>query len=246
VLAVPDDQDKYKQTYYTTIIKVNIPSQDQGQDQNTGQGKILGEEVSKTLHTLLSTGFKTDDDSNNLWDGPDYYNNYTNKFILDSTLDCEISNDNFLYQTSNGEYKSINGYAKYNIELKDVLFNPDKPNEKYFPLTLSGIHYSKYLYLTKQEPITKTLRSFVLKPGDLDNYNLSLYEYNNKKIPYANKSLAIAEADTSSDNSWACWSVNRLVASSISNTGFKYSKETLGRHAYDAGKEKQVNLHEIF
>jgi hypothetical protein len=53
--------------------------------------------------------------------------------------------------------------------------------------------------------------------------------------------LAIAEADTASDNSWACWSVNRLVATHTSNTeytGFDYSKETLGRHAYNAGKEK--------
>lgn len=250
VLAVPNNQNNFKSTYYTTIIKVNIPSQDQGQDQNKGQGKVLGDEVSKTLHTLLNTGYKTETNNNNLWDGKDYYNNYTNKFILDSTLDCEISDDNFHYQASNGEYKSINRCAKYEIEMKDILFDPDNPYEKkYFPLTLSGIHYSKYLYVIKQEPITKTLRSFVLRPGDLDNYNLALCKYNDKYIPYSTKSLAIAEADTSSDNSWACWSVNRLVATPTSNTGytgFDYSKETLGRHAYNAGKEKQVDLHEIF
>ncbi len=246
VLAVPNDQNNFKSTYYTTIIKVNISSQDQGQ--STGQGKILGDEVSKTLHTLLNTGYKTETNNNNLWDGKDYYNNYTNKFILDSTLDCEISDDNFHYQASNGEYKSINRCAKYEIEMKDILFDPDNPYEKkYFPLTLSGIHYSKYLYLTKQEPITKTLRSFVLRPGDLDNYNLSLYEYNNQKVPYANKSLAIAEADTKGDNSWYCWSVNKLTAYETSNSygGFDYNKYALARNAEDAKKEKQVPLEDV-
>jgi hypothetical protein len=59
--------------------------------------------------------------------------------------------------------------------MKDILFDPDNPYEKkYFPLTLSGIHYSKYLYVTKQEPINKTLRSFVIKSSDLDKYNLAL------------------------------------------------------------------------
>lgn len=245
VLAVPNDQTNFESTYYTTRVKVNIPSQDQGQ--NTGQRKILGDEVSLTLHTLLNTGYETETNNNNLWDGDSYYENYTNKFILDSTLPYEISKENFQYQASDGKYKPINGCIKYNFDLDNILFESSNPDKDYFPLTLSGIHYSKYLYTTEQKPITKTLRSFVLKSGDLDNYNLSLCTYNDKNVPYANKSLAIAEADTACDNSWHCWSVNKLTAYETSNSygGFDYNKYALSRNAENAKKEKQIPLEEV-
>lgn len=193
VLAVPSD-DKYQDTYYTKVVKY-IP---ENPKESAAHGKILGDEVSKKLHELLGTNFTdTNSETKEIWGSNESYKNYVNKFILDSTLEYDVTTETFSYQASTGEYKSIKGCPRYTIKMSDILFKPNNPYDTYFPLTLSGIHYSKYLYLNEPQVNSKVIRSFVLTPNDLNAYNIDTYcNDSGKYIPYFNKMLTSSMADS--------------------------------------------------
>lgn len=197
VLAVPSNT-KYQDTYYTKVVKY-IP---ENPEESTAHGKILGNEVSQTLHDLLNNDFTvTNPENKEIWDSNESYKNYVNKFILDSTLEYDVTAETFSYQASNGEYKSIKGCPRYTIAMNNILFKPDNPYDTYFPLTLSGIHYSKYLYLNEPQTNSKILRSFVLTPNDLNAYNIDTYcNDSGEYIPYFNKMLTSSMADSGGTN----------------------------------------------
>lgn len=148
------------------------------------------ENISQNLHNLLGT---------NLTSGnPDIYNNevayknYENRFVLTSDGNTNtnasyiVPEETFYYQPSEGEMKSIDGLTGYEIGLSNVV------NDNAFFLTLTGIHYSKYSYTTAQDLNTKVLRSFVLTPNELYDYNITTH--GNK--PYFNKIVVTTMGDS--------------------------------------------------
>jgi hypothetical protein len=70
-------------------------------------------------------------------------------------------------------------------------------------LTLTGIHYSKYVYTTIETKISEVLRSFVLTSNDLDDdYKISLEDDKNWDgyWPYFNKMLVTTMGDKAGPN----------------------------------------------
>jgi hypothetical protein len=141
-------------------------------------GKLNLEQVSETLSKLLELTTKGEGSELNSEDG---YKNYKNNFLLYST-ENKVStnkgpkkNGELTYIDSLSEPVTITEFDQYSNTVNNILYDDDF--SKYFKLTISGIHYSKYLYLTKVIENSKLLRSFVLNTSDLNNYNL-IYEQN--------------------------------------------------------------------
>lgn len=140
-----------------------------------------------------------------LWEDVNSYENYTNNFHIDSTRYSEkignYDNNTLVYISSQGEETSITDFSVYKTTLDLVQYDEEQKkidNNKYYPLTLSGIHYSKYYYTNKRNATpANVLKSFVSNTSDLVPYALIA---NGSKIQY-NKMFLFAIGDKSGDNS---------------------------------------------
>ena len=140
-----------------------------------------------------------------LWEDVNSYENYTNNFHIDSTRYSEkignYDNNTLVYISSQGEETSITDFSVYKTTLDLVQYDEEQKkidNNKYYPLTLSGIHYSKYYYTNKRNATpANVLKSFVSNTSDLAPYALIA---NGSKIQY-NKMFLFAIGDESGDSS---------------------------------------------
>jgi hypothetical protein len=150
--------------------------------------------ISQNLHNLLGTNITSS--KLDIYSEENAYKNYINRFILTSdgntntNAEYVIPEETFYYQPSEGDTKSVKGLIGYEIGLSNVV----KDNS--FFLTLTGIHYSKYSYTTTQNLNTKVLRSFVLSPNELLDYNITSYN----KEPYFNKMVVTTMGDAGGYN----------------------------------------------
>ena len=134
-----------------------------------------------------------------LWEDVNSYENYTNNFHIDSTRYSEkignYDNNTLVYISSQGEETSITDFSVYKTTLDLVQYDEEQKkidNNKYYPLTLSGIHYSKYYYTNKRNTTpANVLKSFVSNTSDLASYALIA---NGSKIQY-NKMFLFAIGD---------------------------------------------------
>ena len=139
-----------------------------------------------------------------LWEDVNSYENYTNNFHIDSTRYSEkignYDNNTLVYISSQGEETSVTDFSVYKTTLDLVQYDEEQKkidNNKYYPLTLSGIHYSKYYYTNKRNATpANVLKSFVSNTSDLVPYALIA---NGSKIQY-NKMFLFAIGDKSGDN----------------------------------------------
>ena len=139
-----------------------------------------------------------------LWEDVNSYENYTNNFHIDSTRYSEkignYDNNTLVYISSQGEETSITDFSVYKTTLDLVQYDEEQKkidNNKYYPLTLSGIHYSKYYYTNKRNATpANVLKSFVSNTSDLVSYALIA---NDSKIQY-NKMFLFAIGDQGSHN----------------------------------------------
>lgn len=139
-----------------------------------------------------------------LWEDVNSYENYTNNFHIDSTIYSEkignYDNNTLVYISSQGEETSVTDFSVYKTTLDLVQYDEEQKkidNNKYYPLTLSGIHYSKYYYTNKRSATpANVLKSFVSNTSDLAPYALIA---NGSKIQY-NKMFLFAIGDKSGAN----------------------------------------------
>ena len=139
-----------------------------------------------------------------LWEDVNSYENYTNNFHIDSTRYSEkignYDNNTLVYISSQGEETSITNFSVYKTTLDLIQYDEEQKkidNNKYYPLTLSGIHYSKYYYTNKRNTTpANVLKSFVSNTSDLASYALIA---NGSKIQY-NKMFLFAIGDKSGAN----------------------------------------------
>lgn len=127
-----------------------------------------------------------------IYNSADAYQNYTNNFHLSSSLTGDkVGNSSdgaeFVYiDSQKQEEVSTTNFTVYNTSLDQVYYDEanSRINEsKSYPLTLRGIHYSKYYYYNQLDtsPL-KILRSFVTNVGDLQTYSMGVNGQN--KIQY--------------------------------------------------------------
>ena len=100
-----------------------------------------------------------------------------------------------VYINSQGEESSTSDFSVYKTTLDLIQYNEEQKkidDSKYYPLTLSGIHYSKYYYTNKRNATpANVLKSFVSSTTDLTSYALIANGY---KIQY-NKMFLFAIGD---------------------------------------------------
>jgi hypothetical protein len=155
----------------------------------------LDETTSNTLNSLVKapqagTGPE-------LYETLNAYHNYKNEFALTSTESeaMYFKDPSLTYVSSDGETITTTDFNQYTRYADAIQYNSDF--SKYFKLTLSGIHYSKYFYLTKAMSNVKMLRSFVTSANDLLHYNMT---YDSSKTIYFDKILLTSNTDKSGEN----------------------------------------------
>ena len=164
-------------------------------------GKV-GQSTSETLNKLVESSISGT--GKELWEDINSYENYTNNFHIDSTRYSEkignYDNNMLVYISSQGEESSTSDFSVYKTTLDLIQYNEEQKkidDSKYYPLTLSGIHYSKYYYTNKRNATpANVLKSFVSSTTDLTSYALIANGY---KIQY-NKMFLFAIGDKPSDN----------------------------------------------
>lgn len=127
-----------------------------------------------------------------IYNSAEAYQNYTNNFHLSSSLiGDKIGNSSdgaeFVYLDSQKQEEvSTTNFTVYSTSLDQVYYNEanSRINEsKSYPLTLRGIHYSKYYYYNQLDASSlKILKSFVTNVRDLQTYSMGLNGQN--KIQY--------------------------------------------------------------
>lgn len=164
-------------------------------------GKV-GQSTSETLNKLVESSISGT--GKELWEDINSYENYTNNFHIDSTRYSEkignYDNNMLVYISSQGEESSTSDFSVYKTTLDLIQYNEEQKkidDSKYYPLTLSGIHYSKYYYTNKRNATpANVLKSFVSSTSDLTSYALIANGY---KIQY-NKMFLFAIGDKSGAN----------------------------------------------
>lgn len=164
-------------------------------------GKV-DQTTSKALNKLVESPISGT--GKELWEDVNSYENYTNNFHIDSTRYSEkignYDNNTLVYISSQGEETSVTDFSVYKTTLDLVQYDEEQKkidNNKYYPLTLSGIHYSKYYYTNKRNATpANVLKSFVSNTSDLIPYALIA---NGSKIQY-NKMFLFAIGDRSRKN----------------------------------------------
>lgn len=153
--------------------------------------------TSATLNNLVGSSI--------IGTGPEIYTDavsyqyYKNNFHVDSTKASEkignYDDQTLVYISSEGDETSTTNFSVYKTTLDQVQYDEElqKINgNKYYPLTLSGIHYSKYYYTNKRNATpANVLRSFVSTTSDLAKYALSV----NGSIIQYNKMFLFAIGD---------------------------------------------------
>lgn len=224
------------------VIEKNTPdeSPDEPSESPYEGDTWVFENISQNLHNLLGT---------NLTSGnPDIYNNevayenYENRFVLTSDGNTNtnasyvVPEETFYYQPSEGEMKSVDGLTGYEIGLSNVV------NDNAFFLTLTGIHYSKYSYTTAQDLNTKVLRSFVLTPNELYDYNITTH--GNK--PYFNKMVVTTMGDSTGTDAHQYTSIlsfsNKEYNELEGKVGYKITDVVL-RDDYDKNSNGSISVY---
>lgn len=156
-----------------------------------------------------------------LWEDINSYENYTTNFHIDSTrYSDKIGNYNssLVYISSQGEETSTSDFSVYKTTLDLVSYNEDQARideNKYYPLTLSGVHYSKYYYTNKRNATpANVLRSFVHSSSDLTNYALAV---SGSRIQY-NKIFLFAIGDKSGANCHITGGISSFNGNSLSSS----------------------------
>ena len=146
--------------------------------------------TSDTLNKLVDSSITGTGEE--IYNSAESYQNYTNNFHLSSSLiGDKIGNSSdgaeFVYiDSQKQEEVSTTNFTVYSTSLDQVYYDEanSRINEsKSYPLTLRGIHYSKYYYYNQLDtsPL-KILKSFVTNVGDLQTYSMGLNGQN--KIQY--------------------------------------------------------------
>lgn len=146
--------------------------------------------TSDTLNKLVDSSITGTGEE--IYNSAEAYQNYTNNFHLSSSLiGDKIGNSSdgaeFVYiDSQKQEEVSTTNFTVYSTSLDQVYYDEanSRINEsKSYPLTLRGIHYSKYYYYNQLDtsPL-KILKSFVTNVGDLQTYSMGLNGQN--KIQY--------------------------------------------------------------
>lgn len=136
--------------------------------------------TSDTLNKLV--GSPTTGQGQEINESEDSYLLYKNNFHInvDPSTKSEVSSENkdskLVYLNDQYEEVETSNFEQYSCTLDEIIYNEsNKKIDKYFPLTFSGIHYSKYYYtniLMNNAYNDIVLRSFVVKSSDLQYYNL--------------------------------------------------------------------------
>ena len=146
--------------------------------------------TSDTLNKLVNSSVQGNGDE--LYNTQDAYQNYSNNFHLSSSLEGEkVGNSSegaeLVYiDSKKQEETSTTNFSVYNTTLDKIYYDEanSRINEnKSYPLTLRGIHYSKYYYYNQLDtsPL-KILKSFVTNVKDLETYSMGVSGEN--KIQY--------------------------------------------------------------
>ena len=146
--------------------------------------------TSDTLNKLVDSSITGTGEE--IYNSAEAYQNYTNNFHLSSSLiGDKIGNSSdgaeFVYiDSQKQEEVSTTNFTVYSTSLDQVYYDEanSRINEsKSYPLTLRGIHYSKYYYYNQLDTSSlKILKSFVTNVGDLQTYSMGLNGRN--KIQY--------------------------------------------------------------
>lgn len=146
--------------------------------------------TSDTLNKLVDSSITGT--GKEIYNSAEAYQNYTNNFHLSSSLiGDKIGNSSdgaeFVYiDSQKQEEVSTTNFTVYSTSLDQVYYDEanSRINEsKSYPLTLRGIHYSKYYYYNQLDtsPL-KILKSFVTNVEDLQTYSMGVNGQN--KIQY--------------------------------------------------------------
>lgn len=138
--------------------------------------------TSDTLNKLVDSSITGTGEE--IYNSAEAYQNYTNNFHLSSSLiGDKIGNSSdgaeFVYiDSQKQEEVSTTNFTVYSTSLDQVYYDEanSRINEsKSYPLTLRGIHYSKYYYYNQlsTSPL-KVLKSFVTNVVDLQTYSMGL------------------------------------------------------------------------
>ena len=196
----------------------------------------LDTSTSNTLNTLVGA---SQGSGKEIYEDATSYMNYKNEFLLTSTESSSTKTGNtkdktLAYLASDGSDSTITDFQQYNRKLSQLLHNESFTN--YFKLTLSGIHYSKYLFLTKALQNVKMLRSFVLNTDDLIDYNL----FNNNGYIHFSHMLMTSNTDESGHNCHqhiAIVDFKRLSSSSYSKSGVQQLE------TFNLGDDGNIDVH---
>lgn len=202
----------------------------------TGQ---LNKETSKTLNTLV--GSSVTGEGKEIYADSNAYVNYKNNFKLTSTEtqsnvgngEDSSGNKTLTYLTSQGKEETITNFQQYNKKISDIIYNDEF--SKYFNLTLSGIHYSKYMYLTKKLENVMQLKSFVLNTNDLTDYQL----ISDGQNIYFSHILVTSNTDESGHNCHQHLAVLTLEKRS----GYYYKKGVNQFETYNLGDDGDIDVH---
>ena len=153
-------------------------------------GKV-DKSTSNTLNKLVNSSITGEGDE--LYTSANAYQNYTNNFHLSADLISKEEGGNasegfeLVYIDSQKQDEvSTTNFTVYKTSLDKVYYDEanSRINEsKSYPLTFSGIHYSKYYYYNQLDtsPL-KILKSFVTNVRDLQTYSMGVNGQN--KIQY--------------------------------------------------------------
>lgn len=155
--------------------------------------------TSDTLNKLVNSSVQGNGDE--LYNTQDAYQNYSNNFHLSSSLEGEkVGNSSegaeLVYiDSKKQEETSTTNFSVYNTTLDKIYYDEanSRINEnKSYPLTLRGIHYSKYYYYNQLDtsPL-KILKSFVTNVKDLETYSMGVSGEN--KIQYTKYTSVLLE-----------------------------------------------------
>lgn len=138
--------------------------------------------TSDTLNKLVDSSVTGTGEE--LYNSAEAYQNYTNNFHLSSSLVGEkvgnaSNGSEFVYiDSQKQEEVSTSNFTVYKTTLDNVYYDESNSRiseSKNYPLTLRGIHYSKYYYYNQMDnsPL-KILKAFVSNVNDLKTYSMGL------------------------------------------------------------------------
>ena len=170
------------------------------------KGKLEYGYLSSKFNKLI--GKEVENTNDDIYSGEKSYENYKDTFNVtgkDFGPETENSSSTQEYINYKGEVLELNTNLCKSCTLDTVAFNEvTKSIDKYIPLQLSGVFFSKYYYLTEKEEKVGQLRSFVLDLDDLRRYNIveELTDTNwNKETKFMfDKALFLSNRDKSGKN----------------------------------------------